>query len=613
MKRTVLSHFCLLLASIFFSLTASAQTTVSGVATGTSTAAATGVNVFGVTNSNTYGIAITTFSIYHGSSNNGRTYSVWYHPSAITGAPSVTAANGWVLLGTSATIGAPTNAYRDVLTNQFLVIPPNTTYRIAIVCNSGFAYFSTTGSSSYSAGNVSIQTGSSTVSPGYAGSMPNPNLSPRYFSGSVTFVQASADNIAVPALITPTNNTSYCSYDSSEVKVAIRNDGSNPQTNFPITARYTGTTTGTISTTYSGTLAAYAKDTVVIGKLNLSQGSYSIRAYAQVSGDTVHTNDTTGAATIIFRKPLTPPSVSSDTVCPGNAGSISINGISNTSYKWYASPGSTTLLNVGTSLNFVNVTQDTVMWVNSDSANCVSVRVPIGVYVVPPPSPYLGLDTSFCESIPLTLDAGHPGAGYIWSTGDTTQTIQVTNVSGKYWVEVNQYCAGSDTIDVTIRPMPYVTGISYVRSGNTYNFTASFSQYVESWTWYFGDGFTSNDSAAVHTYGSGISTALNVILVVSNTCGSDTVMRSVPTAIKDVDLADRISIFPNPASKMISIETGNLKVDELMIVNMTGSLVLRQTDISQRTVNLEQLVPGNYILRLKTNEGYISKPLQVQR
>jgi hypothetical protein len=51
----------------------------------------------------------------------------------------------------------------------------------------------------------------------------------------------------------------------------------------------------------------------------------------------------------------------------------------------------------------------------------------------------------------MTLDAGHPGATYLWSTGETTQTIQTT-VSGEYFVIVTEGlgCTASDTIQVNL-------------------------------------------------------------------------------------------------------------------------------------------------------------------
>ena len=76
--------------------------------------------------------------------------------------------------------------------------------------------------------------------------------------------------------------------------------------------------------------------------------------------------------------------------------------------------------------------------------------------ILPLPSVQLGPDSiSACGSI--TLDAGNPGAGFVWSVaGQFAQTYQVTS-SGTYWVEANlSGCTDSDTIVVEILDEPIV-------------------------------------------------------------------------------------------------------------------------------------------------------------
>lgn len=55
-----------------------------------------------------------------------------------------------------------------------------------------------------------------------------------------------------------------------------------------------------------------------------------------------------------------------------------------------------------------------------------------------------------CENqFPFTLNAQNPGASYLWSTGATTQTIQI-NQAGEYWVQVTGPCGiGTDTITIS--------------------------------------------------------------------------------------------------------------------------------------------------------------------
>lgn len=61
----------------------------------------------------------------------------------------------------------------------------------------------------------------------------------------------------------------------------------------------------------------------------------------------------------------------------------------------------------------------------------------------------LGNDTTLYNELSFILDAGNPGASYLWSTGETTQTVEVTT-SGNYWVKVTDECSETATDDINI-------------------------------------------------------------------------------------------------------------------------------------------------------------------
>ncbi len=69
----------------------------------------------------------------------------------------------------------------------------------------------------------------------------------------------------------------------------------------------------------------------------------------------------------------------------------------------------------------------------------------------------LGPDTAFCIGGSITLDPAVPaGTTLNWSTGATSPSITV-NAAGKYWVSVNNGgCTGSDTVNISVNPMPVV-------------------------------------------------------------------------------------------------------------------------------------------------------------
>jgi hypothetical protein len=64
------------------------------------------------------------------------------------------------------------------------------------------------------------------------------------------------------------------------------------------------------------------------------------------------------------------------------------------------------------------------------------------------PAVDLGPDTAIYQGESLILDAENTGSSYLWSTGDTTQSIEVS-VEGTYSVTVTNFC-GSDWDDIVV-------------------------------------------------------------------------------------------------------------------------------------------------------------------
>ena len=63
--------------------------------------------------------------------------------------------------------------------------------------------------------------------------------------------------------------------------------------------------------------------------------------------------------------------------------------------------------------------------------------------ITPKPIVTLGSDTAICKGQGITFSAGNPGSTYLWSTGDSSQSIRVTD-AGNYSVTVsNNGCSAS--------------------------------------------------------------------------------------------------------------------------------------------------------------------------
>ncbi len=69
------------------------------------------------------------------------------------------------------------------------------------------------------------------------------------------------------------------------------------------------------------------------------------------------------------------------------------------------------------------------------------------VKIYPRPEVHLGSDTTICH--PITLDAGPDAMRYLWSNGETTQTIEVheSNQDQIFWIRIEDFiCWDADTI-----------------------------------------------------------------------------------------------------------------------------------------------------------------------
>lgn len=140
-------------------------------------------------------------------------------------------------------------------------------------------------------------------------------------------------------------------------------------------------------------------------------------------------------------------------------------------------PGNSYLWSTGETTQTVTVPNGTGYWAQvEDSTGCTASDT-ILVGSLPHPVPLLGNDTTICDYDTLLLDAGYPGSTYLWSTGATTQTIEV-DTGGTYWVEVinTDGCPGGDTITIseaTVTAATSPTGLINLCAGSYLDITAS--------------------------------------------------------------------------------------------------------------------------------------------
>ncbi len=92
------------------------------------------------------------------------------------------------------------------------------------------------------------------------------------------------------------------------------------------------------------------------------------------------------------------------------------------------------------------------VFINCGIGACPSERLPVNITLVPGITTNLGNDTIVPSTFTITLDAGAGFTSYLWSTGDTTQTLMVDSIA-TYWVTVTggpNNCSFTDSINILL-------------------------------------------------------------------------------------------------------------------------------------------------------------------
>lgn len=230
----------------------------------------------------------------------------------------------------------------------------------------------------------------------------------------------------------------------------------------------------------------------------------------------------------------------------------------------------------------------------------------------------LGADTSVCNGVQLTLDAGTDGISYFWNTGASTREITV-NSPGNYIGNVinAEGCAKSDTIKVDMSgELPVIQGISVNNNGlYTFRFTPVNPQNVTAYDWNFGDGSPhSNLQNPSHTYADDGNYV--VVLRMESSCGFAIITTAAHIVGIDQVNADQreLTVYPNPARETATIQNlGALKMENITVLNLHGQVVHRAKADSKdkHVLQLRGMAAGIYTVSVITDKGTVIRKIQV--
>ena len=213
----------------------------------------------------------------------------------------------------------------------------------------------------------------------------------------------------------------------------------------------------------------------------------------------------------------------------------------------------------------------------------------------------LGADTNICAGSTLTIGNPNSTSAWLWNTGPSTNTIDVT-AAGTYVAQITSVCGvGSATIDVGIEPAT-VASFTFNPIYMGIIFTNTSTNGI-SYHWDFGDGDTSNLENPDHVYT--VEGTYTVTLTVTGPCGTETITQDVhpnPLSIGEESIA--FSILPNPATDNVTIQSSEvMNGSQIEIVDATGRVVYRDVQTAS-VINLDVSVfeTGAYFVRIINEE-----------
>lgn len=369
---------------------------------------------------------------------------------------------------------------------------------VTLTANGGSSFNWSTGDTSqsitvYTAGTYSVVVGDTNGCSGSASAnvnvapSPNPIISP---PGPITLCSGDSVTLSVNTGTSWqwSNGGTFQSItvSTSGIYWVIASNTSCSDTSAPVTVTFNAQPVVTI--TPSGSLSFCTGDSVILtanggtgfswstGATSQSIIVYSTGTYSVVVSNA---NGCTGSASVNVNVSPAPNAIISPsgpiTICSGDFTTLT----ANAGVAWQWSNGATT--------QTIVVTNPGNYWVIVSNGSCTdtSTSVVVNVNSLPVATITANGATTFCQGGAVTLTASN-GNSWLWSTGVTTQSINVVS-SGNYWVIVSNGNGCSDTSATTaviVNPLPvaYITAsgpLSYCEGGSV-TLTASNGS---SWLW----------------------------------------------------------------------------------------------------------------------------------
>ena len=263
------------------------------------------------------------------------------------------------------------------------------------------------------------------------------------------------------------------------------------------------------------------------------------------------------------------------------------------------------LWNTGDNSSSISTSTSGEYYVSVTDANGCSNSDTLILTVYELPGANLGADQSVCSNtLPVTLSVQSTGnqLSYLWSTGQTTQQIQVSQ-AGSYSVTVinSNGCESSDATQVQVLTAPNVNAGNDITVCE-YDFPVTLNATGNGATVLWSNGastpFTSVTSGGTYS----------VTTTAQNGCqATDSIVVTSDPCLSIEELNSTISIYPNPTNSAILIGLDYSLDFTYKLFNTEGKLLLNGK-VDSNEISLHELANGAYIIHICNAErSYISR------
>jgi serine protease len=358
---------------------------------------------------------------------------------------------------------------------------------------------------------------------------------------------------------------------------------------------------------------------VSAGPYSIAPGQTITLAFALHAAQNLADLETSSAnADTLYNHTLRAPVPSVDTVIACYNTPVTLTATGATKYKWYTSFTGGTSFFTGSQYTTSALTHDTTFYVSNADSSFESVRAAAAVVLKANPKITTSGSTTFCDGQSITLSAAQADS-YSWSTGETTQTIQVSTadtftVTVTYAALSCQNTSPPVTTTVNTNPQASFTMAGTLDTGSPITFTNQ-STGGSSYFWQFGDGASSTDANTSHTYTSMDNFTVSLTVTAANGCQD--ISSQVIDVITGLPGEEGVAVYPNPVRQgalVIEITEKTGTAVRLKLVNMLGQSMFEDQfqstgDAMSRTIPANALSEGIYVLKINVGDKIITRKI----